>query len=71
VVVERTEAEGSIQDNVLRRPVCLGGKKLLHLDLWRCDASVNTSSVRKRKWIRNFSREHPDPCFSPLLPRYQ
>lgn len=30
MVVERTEAEGGIQDNVLRRIVCLGGKNLLH-----------------------------------------
>jgi hypothetical protein len=39
----------------LRETVCLGGKSLLHLDSWRCKASINTSSVRKSKWIRNFS----------------
>ena len=53
-MVERIEVEELIQDHDCRREVCLGGKRLLHLDLWRCEVSINTSSVWKSKWIREF-----------------
>ncbi len=67
-MVERTEVRAGMKSRVLERHFFFKGKKLLHLDSWRCEASIKYQlRTEKQMDMESLPRNRPASLF--LMPQ--